>query len=222
MDEQYNHRLTREQKVGFTLLLLFGVMTISLGFLQMRNTLYKPYLDKNMANADADIQNIFDNEDVRLQALDTDQDGLNNYDEIYFYGTSAYLPDTDSDGIKDKTEIDSGTDPLCPKDEQCINESGAEMTSTSTQLLGGVIGEDPGDAPPVMSGGQPAVGDITQLEDLLNDPDQVRSLLANTGQFTPDQLTNISDEQLITLVQELIDEQFGSQTQAEAPQAETP
>ncbi|MFA5855386.1 MAG: S-layer homology domain-containing protein [Candidatus Gracilibacteria bacterium] len=44
--------------------------------------------------------------------LDSDNDGLINYDEDSIYGTDAYNPDTDSGGVSDGEEVLRGTDPL--------------------------------------------------------------------------------------------------------------
>lgn len=46
---------------------------------------------------------------------DTDGDGLNDYEEIYIYGTDPLNPDTDGDGLTDWEEVHIyGTDPLNP------------------------------------------------------------------------------------------------------------
>ena len=44
---------------------------------------------------------------------------MNDYVELYNSRTSPYLRDSDSDGIDDKAEIDQGTDPNCPKGQDC-------------------------------------------------------------------------------------------------------
>jgi len=54
-----------------------------------------------------------------LKKLDTDSDGLNNYQEIYQFHTSIFLEDSDSDGISDLAEVSSGEDPLCPRGQDC-------------------------------------------------------------------------------------------------------
>lgn len=48
-----------------------------------------------------------------LKTMDSDSDGLNDYDEIYVYGTNPLDPDTDEDGLNDYDEVMvHGTDPL--------------------------------------------------------------------------------------------------------------
>lgn len=65
---------------------------------------------------------------IAKQSLDSDQDGLSDFMEEYVYKTSAYLPDSDSDGRSDKVEIETGTNPLCPEGKTCsgITETTAD------------------------------------------------------------------------------------------------
>ena len=55
------------------------------------------------------IFNVPDNS--TLQTLDTDNDGLNDYQELYVYYTNPFLADTDNDGYSDYNEINAGTNP---------------------------------------------------------------------------------------------------------------
>lgn len=211
MNDADQHRLSREQKVGFTLLLVFGILTIGMGFLQMRNTLHGPFASVLVENENQDIAELFTDEDIRQQALDTDQDGINNYEELYFHNTSPYLPDTDSDGIRDKQEIVAGTDPLCPEGQQCGT---ADNQGPDPEDTGGLLDVDLADAPvapnlPFLGAGNPAgqVGSPEDLDALVNDPEAIREILKNTGQLTQAQLDAIDDETLIGLVSELVADQ---------------
>jgi hypothetical protein len=47
-------------------------------------------------------------------SADTDDDGLNDYDEVKTYGTDPLNPDTDGDGYTDGQEVNGGYDPLAP------------------------------------------------------------------------------------------------------------
>ena len=51
---------------------------------------------------------------VNDSAMDSDDDGLYDYHEVYDLGTDPFLADTDRDGIPDGVEIEQGTDPANP------------------------------------------------------------------------------------------------------------
>jgi len=71
--------LSGSQKTGFVLLFVFALLTVGLSFLQIRNNIYNPFAVKiSQAEADA-IQALQFDETTRLQQIDTDQDGLNDY-----------------------------------------------------------------------------------------------------------------------------------------------
>lgn len=100
--------------------MVFGILTLFLGFTQIKNRIYKPfdYLYKN--NAVKTLQTPQQNANLEeLKNKDTDKDGISDYDELNVYFTSPYLKDSDSDGILDKAEIEAGTDPNCPPDKVC-------------------------------------------------------------------------------------------------------
>lgn len=46
--------------------------------------------------------------------LDSDHDGISDYDEQHIYGTDPNNPDTDGDGYSDRSEITTGFDPKNP------------------------------------------------------------------------------------------------------------
>jgi hypothetical protein len=53
-----------------------------------------------------------------IDDTDSDDDGLNDGDEVFVYSTDPLDSDTDDDGISDGDEIDAGTDPLVPDNEE--------------------------------------------------------------------------------------------------------
>ncbi len=197
--------ITREQKTGIVLLLVFGMLAVGLGFLQMRNTIYDPFVIR-IDETKRDLTALLDNTEARLQQIDTDHDGFTDYDELTFYGTSPYLPDTDSDGIRDKDEIDAGTDPSCPQGQVCTVEEILPRNSSSTvaspllQLqtsTPSIVG--------VSSGTETASSSamsVTDLQALINNPAALRQLLSATGQISEEQLQAISDESLVRMAQE--------------------
>lgn len=206
MDGSPSHSYTLQQKLSFTMLVLFGIIIVSLGFLQMRNTIYGPFVIRESDFEGSQNPALFESEEVRLQSLDTDQDGLNDYEELQFFTTSPYLPDTDSDGITDKKEIDTGTDPLCPEGQRCATV-GATPTTTSQGLVPVLgdqtdIGKDPGIAPPTDI--------LTNLNTLSQNPEILRELMLRSGAITKAELDQVDDATLLQLAQSLITQQYGS------------
>lgn len=196
--------LTKEQKAGFVLLLFFGLLAVGLGFLQMRHNIYIPFLQQQVAlNQQRQPQITVEDEVARLQRIDTDQDGLNDYEELEFYQTSPYLPDTDSDGITDKAELERGTNPLCPEGQQCdAIATAAPEVSTSTLVESPLANSS--ESPIALfegavqaSGvGQDAV-DAIDFELIASDPEALRTLLVSSGQVTQEQVDAFDDETLL-------------------------
>ncbi|MBU0612795.1 hypothetical protein KKB10_02140 [Patescibacteria group bacterium] len=127
----------KRQNIIFGALLFVGFSAIVLGVFQISGTIGSPLVGSD----GEDTQNALTNSDseydqlVFLKEKDTDQDGLNDYDELYIYGTSPYVADSDSDNISDKDELDSGNDPNCPKGEVCVittvaTEPASDLTNT--------------------------------------------------------------------------------------------
>lgn len=212
-DFQSKSGLDSTQKTGFVLLLVFGVLAIGLGFLQMRNTIYNPFTSR-LAQENLSGNSLFD-EETRLQSIDTDHDGISDWEELNFYETSPYLPDTDSDGIEDKKEIDLGEDPLCPKGGVCDLEAEI-IEQANASALENSLGNDvdtPQDLVSDVAGAEgllateEGISATADMEDLLNNPDRVKEMLLATGSVTKEQLAGITNEQILSLVQEIFLEQ---------------
>jgi len=204
---------TKEQKVGFAFLLVFGILAVGMGFLQMRNNIYGPFVisaPEEVAHSSANSIN----EVSRLQGIDTDRDGLSDAEELNLL-TSPYLPDTDSDGISDGDEVNGGSDPLCPQGTNCsgLLETDTNLDNTDpilSPLAGSAVTPDvlidtslSGTLDPTTVGQTGGVG----VNEILNDPAQLRQMLINTGQITAEQLAGISDERLLELVGQVQSEQ---------------
>lgn len=172
-------------RAGAWVVLLMGLAGLGLGIYQWHGS---------FASAFTQTGSVFKTPDQveaeRIAAMkdkDTDADGLTDYDETYIYKTSPYLKDSDSDGTDDKTEVEKGSDPNCPK-ESCgtiIGASGATSSATST--------------------------DESQIqqqvaEQLLNPtPDQIRALLIQSGVKEAD-LQGIDDATLLELYHQSLQE----------------
>ncbi len=210
--EPNEQRLTSGQKVGFSFMLIFAFLAVGLGMLQMRTTIYGPFINPNANQAQAvdQAQLLFD-ETVKLQRIDTDQDGLNDFEELNFYQTSAYLPDTDSDGISDKKEIDDGTDPLCPEGTDCGLGS---VIAFETVLADEIDLENPlleqaieGTGAILGTNADPDLPGLQNIGSMLQDPAKLRAALLAAGQLSAEELSTITDDQLIDLAQQAIKSQ---------------
>ncbi len=181
--------LTKEQKIGFVLLLAFAILAIGLGVLQIRNNMYGRFaLNKEISSG---IKDDVDTVDA-LRFRDTDRDNLSDFDELYVYGTSPYLPDTDGDGISDGKEIQVKTNPLCAEGTDCDQMLQADqVAATSTAST----------TPPDLQA--PATAPITDLEKAIKDPAQVRAMLIGAG-VKKEIVDKYSDAELMQMIDEMM------------------
>lgn len=177
MPEEQNEQnpIPKEHKIGLVLLSLFAVLAVGLGILQIRNNAYRPFA---LNNSIPPFLNEEINTEEALRYRDTDLDGLNDFDELYVYTTSPYLEDTDSDGVKDKEEIDNGRNPLCYEGKNCgltdvsVNASTVLAKPDNAALYG--------------------QNSPQSMEEYLQDPAVIRELLLTSGlrQEIVDKLTD--------------------------------
>jgi len=128
---------------------------------------------------------------IRLKTIDTDKDGLSNYDELYVYNTSPYLEDTDSDSILDKKEIEQNSDPNCPKGQTCfspeVSDSGASIPIFQDLPLSGTGSAEE----------RALAGTAT--------PDEIREILLQAG-MSKEEVEQLSDETIKELYLESVEE----------------
>ncbi|OGH68308.1 MAG: hypothetical protein A3I29_02255 [Candidatus Magasanikbacteria bacterium RIFCSPLOWO2_02_FULL_44_11] len=177
-------KFSNEQKIGLGLLLIFAVVSISLGVLQIRNRLYKPFALNNSvpAGLQEEVNTI-----EALRFRDTDFDGLNDFDELYLHSTSPYLADTDSDGLSDQAEIATGSNPLCAKDKLCETaDQSAEMAAVIPSSTFGLEEESP-----------------VNLDDYISNPVYIRQLLIQNG-VKKDIIDKMTDQQIVAMMQQVL------------------
>lgn len=199
-----NTKITREQKVRVALLFVFALLTVALAFFQIRNNVMTPFVYRSKVDTEKKTLRDFQ---VQLQNVDTDQDGINDYDELNFHGTSPYLPDSDSDGKNDKIEIDAGSDPLCAEGQRCEGGEGTGPVASSTPNFFntlaptaiGALSEE------LKTAEQSQIsGDQTEaaIAELMQNPEQIREMLRQSGQIPSEKLNQLSDEALIKMLTE--------------------
>jgi hypothetical protein len=129
--------VTTRQKVAVAFLLSFILLMIGLTVNGMRQNLRESLTYGGDQKKIADLDTVASSTDSYLKEKDTDNDGLNDYDEMKVYGTSPFLPDTDGDGINDQEELKRGTNPNCPEGQACTgqgalyNANSGDAASTS-------------------------------------------------------------------------------------------
>ncbi|MFH1366971.1 MAG: thrombospondin type 3 repeat-containing protein [Patescibacteria group bacterium] len=109
---------------------LIGIVALFFGFLRLSQYVKSPFMPEAVpSNTSSFLTQVQIDQIDALKNKDTDTDGLSDYDELYFHRTSPYLADSDSDGLTDKQEIDSGTDPNCPEGQACVSYGADTNTS---------------------------------------------------------------------------------------------
>ncbi len=180
----------RWTKLMFGVLIFFGIATLFLGILKINRSINENIFPK-IEQQPITKTNNQQKTPEELMAIDTDGDGLSDYQEMYVYGTSIYLADTDSDGYSDKDEVDNGYDPNCPKGSDCrgtdtiptINNNDNNIQNNNDQI---------------------SSKDKAQLENLT--VEQIRDLLLSTGQISEEDLSQISDEDLMASFKESLNQ----------------
>lgn len=159
--------------------LIIGLIALIFGSWRIINTIKSPFqIDRSKLLAQSQVQNSVEDQIKSLTELrtkDTDNDGLSDYDELYVYGTSPYLEDSDSDSYFDKLEIETGNDPLCPAGQKCLVDSQTVTTSSQAKVTTEAL-----------------------IDPYKISPTEIRQLLINSGldQATLDEIDDASLQQM--------------------------
>ncbi len=177
--------LDKQQKISLISLGVFTVLVLVFGILRFRYNIYSPFDYSKKIASNQVVSST--NTTTDLTKLDSDGDGLNDYDEVNVYKTSPYLEDSDSDGFNDKEELLNNTDPNCPAGTTCAQVSVDTKSSVS--------------APDSLTSTTSALTAEEQAaQDMLSgksDPAVLRKLLLDNG-MDQASLDKISDEELVS------------------------
>jgi hypothetical protein len=191
--------LDKQQKISLIALGTFTILVMVFGVLQFRHNLYSPF---DYSKKVATVANTINGTTTDLTKLDSDSDGLNDFDEINVYQTSPYLEDSDSDGFNDKEEILNNTDPNCPAGTVCTQitteSSGGTTTASSLEALDDTLSAEDQAAQDMLSG--------------KSDPAVLRKLLLDNG-MDKASLDKISDADLLASYQESLKNQAAAQAE---------
>lgn len=189
------------------MLALFAVIGIGLGLISLKKGISNPFTPSNSANFGNSklAAGLTSDETAALRNLDTDNDGLSDYDELYLYNTSPYLSDSDSDTFSDQQEIDKGDDPNCPAGQDCtgtarpLSNANASTALTNANTNGASVSNTN------------AVTEIPKTATGAVDLAKLRQILKNAG-APAYAVDGTDDATLLELYQTMVNEQ----TQANA------
>lgn len=215
--------MTHREKVTLSVIGGVGGMAILLAFLHLAVQIKTAIEPQNVKppeeigsayQAEVDSLNAPDSSGIvdiaALKTKDTDGDGLSDYDELYVYKTSPYLTDTDSDGIPDNKEIQTGTDPNCPEGKTC-DGSTQDLSNTNTDVPVFNAAPPPGSVTPLSS---------TDIEAQLRQAvpvDKLRQLLVTQGGLTQAQVDQLDDATINQIYEETLKSVTTQQTNTNTP-----
>ncbi|MFA6534502.1 MAG: hypothetical protein WCT37_05040 [Patescibacteria group bacterium] len=178
----------KPHRLVLPLLITVAAGTLIMGFWQMGRNIKSPF---ELAGTPTDYAKLQQDSLAALSTVDTDGDGLSDYDEENIYGTSKYIRDTDSDGVTDGAEVQQGKDPLCREGQDCsFPEIGNAIKSSSLGLAASTLGNSVGNAIAEAGGGT-----VTAAE--------LRQSLLDQG-MDPAAVSQITDEQLLAEYQKAL------------------
>ncbi len=177
-----------KQKLAVTVFGAVACAFLLLGVFQLKSHLRGPvrkaYADELLPTA-AIVDNFSTNKD-------TDGDGLSDFEEQTLYNSSAYLSDSDSDGIQDGQEVKQGKNPACPEGKECLK---GDFGFTADTSGGPAITFGPGDTKKTTIDPAALAGDIS--------PQEIRDILIKGG-AKPASLEKVTDEQLQKLYRDTL------------------
>lgn len=115
-----SEQISKTERIVLWVVTIVGLISLISGFFWIKNGIKRPF-SAQLAGTGGVYNINLPSEDnlLELKNKDTDEDGLNDFDELYIYNTSPYIQDSDSDGFTDSEEIESGNDPSCPAGKEC-------------------------------------------------------------------------------------------------------
>lgn len=192
------HAFTREQKVGYALVVACGVLAVIFGMFYLVSHLHRPFIlsysGRHVLSSDEKMAQ----QVAEQQRSDTDEDGMSDYDELYIYESSPYLADTDSDGLNDDVEIMSNGDPNCAVGAACEDETNETRQEDSPFT---------DEAAEAAAAAQAAADQYTAIQAMLENLSvgEIRSILIESGADTA-QIEAMSDAEIQSLYETVLDQ----------------
>lgn len=184
---------SKRQKRMAVAFILFAAILVVFGVIKIIDQIRSPF-DLSVEPSQEAITEL----DQAL--LDSDGDGLSDYDELYTYQTSPYLEDSDSDGLSDFEEVNQGNNPNCPVGENCLT---SEIISSDENSLSGLNYLEETVSEEAEENVEVNLNDMT--------PDLLRGILLESG-YEATVLEQISDEDLMASYFEALESKSDEET----------
>jgi len=213
--------LDLKQKISVSVLGVFALALIFLWASDLNSTI-KNFLNSGSEGSSDEVLNNLGNTcpdgncgGSERTNIDSDNDGLLNWEETEKHGTSPYLEDTDADGYTDKEEVDSNNDPNCPRGEDCYRQEVVEDEEEEVKV--NVSEEiDIPKAPSNLGSDMGLNTDNLNIEDSSvqgimggkASPDELREMLRQAG-IDEAMLGAVSDEELMQVYSETLSQNNG-------------
>ncbi|MFA6503421.1 MAG: hypothetical protein WCT54_00450 [Patescibacteria group bacterium] len=205
-------QLKSKQKAFFAVFIFCATVALVFSYYSVRQGVTAPW---QVSIADIQKQKDLLKDPTQVQEetakrIDTDGDGLSDYDEENVYHTSPYLWSTAGDNVPDNVKIALGENPLCKHGEECdaaaamkfdlptTTYPGADLLTNNVQNdLGNIIMGDSQVGQNIRQTASDACIDMSLSSVIPRDPAMLRTALLQTGQVTQADLDAISDAQLL-------------------------
>lgn len=213
--ENNNNSMDKNRKIALIILSVFSVGIIVIWGLNFKNSLRDPFSYKGdlIVNNTNNQNNCADgncatgemtSDNLELKNIDTDGDGISDWDELFVYGTSPYLEDTDGDTLNDYEEIFVyKTNVNCPEGQNCSNslsQSEVQNTEPSDDFYNFLTSLETSVEQDINStSSNSSLGESSETLDAQS----LRQILIQSGIEESD-LQQISDDDLLKLYQEVL------------------
>lgn len=213
--ENNNNSMDKNRKIALIVLSVFSVSIIVIWSLNFKNSLRDPFSYKgdlivnntNNQNNCADgncVTGEITSDNLELKNIDTDGDGISDWDELFVYGTSPYLEDTDGDTLSDYEEIFVyKTNVNCPEGQNCSNslsQSEVQNTEPSDDFYNFLNSLETSVEQDINS--TSSNSSLSESSEVL-DAQSLRQILIQSG-IEENDLQQISDDDLLKLYQEVL------------------
>ncbi|MFA5644204.1 MAG: hypothetical protein WC928_01600 [Patescibacteria group bacterium] len=208
-------KMEKNQKTAVIILSFFSVFVVIIWVFNFKHNLANPFdYSKGLLAGNSQQQICTDgscykdenlnSSNLELKLVDTDSDGISDWDELFIYGTSPYLEDTDGDDLTDYEEIFTyRTNPLCPEGQNCSDSlyqgDSQNVSSGSSDDLYNLLAE--------IGTTSTQINQTDLSEDLQADkinPEMLREMLLQGG-LSQNDLDQLSDDDLMKIYQETLE-----------------